>query len=166
METKKILTRDNVPTEEISSIIYKVYKGVKLQYNEVYYLDYVVDEDTGEINRDKKDKFYTKNQMDLNIKALKNAYNVAKGSASPSEIIMFRKKYDIAASTFSLILGFSKNTISIIENEGIASLSSGRLIKMCINDRNLVDQYVQLCDAIDNEKKQEISKRLREEECY
>lgn len=166
METKKVLTRENIPTDELQEIVEKVYKGVKLQYNEVYYLDYIVDEDTGLINKDVKEKNYTKNQMERNIKALKNGYHIAKGSASPSEIFHFRKKYNISASTFSLILGFSKNTISNIENEGITSLTSGRLIKMCLENTNVIDQYVQLCDEIDTKKKQEISKRLRATECY
>ena len=163
MEAKKILTRDNVTTDELYAVVEKVYKVIKLEYNEAFYLDYSVDEDTGLINKDFKDKHYTKNQMERNIKALKNAYHIAKGAASPSEIIDFRNKYNISASTFSVILGFSKNTISNIENEGITSLSSGRLIKMCLDNTKVVYKYVQLCDSIDNVKKEEISKRLMEE---
>lgn len=163
MEAKKILTRENITTDELYAVVEKVYKGIKLQYNEAFYLDFVVDEDTGLINKNLKDKYYTRNQMDRNIKALKNAYHIAKGAASPSEIIDFRNKYNISASTFSVILGFSKNTISNIENEGITSLSSGRLIKMCLDNTKVVYKYVQLCDSIDNIKKEEISKRLMEE---
>jgi hypothetical protein len=70
---------------------------------------------------------------------------------------------NVSASAYSVIPGFSKNTISNIENEGITSLSSGRLIKMCLDDTNVVYKYVQLCDAIDAIKKEEISKRLMEE---
>ena len=163
MEPKKVLTRKNSTTDELYDVVEKVYKGIQLQYNESFYLDYIVDEDTGLISNDLKDKHYTKNQMDRNIKALKNAYHIAKGSASPIEIINFRNKYNISASTFSMILGFSKNTISNIENDGITSLSSGRLIKMCLDNTKLVYKYVQLCDSIDNTKKEEISKRLMEE---
>lgn len=163
METKKTLTRENIPTDELYAVVEKVYKGIKLQYNEAYYLDYIVDEETGLVNKDLKERHYTKNQMERNIKALKNAYHIAKGAASPSEIIDFRNKYNISASTFSVILGFSKNTISNIENEGITSLSSGRLIKMCLENTKVVYEYVQLCDAIDTIKKEEISKRLMEE---
>ena len=163
MENKKILTRDNITTDELSAVVKKEYKGVKLEYNEFYYLDYSVDENTGKINTDSKEKYYTKKQMERNIKALKNAYHIAKGAASPNEIIDFRNKYNISASMFSLILGFSKNTISNIENEGITSLSSGRLIKMCLENKKVIYKYVQLCDAIDNVKKEEISKRLMEE---
>lgn len=163
METKKVLTRENIPTKELSDFVEKVFKGVKLRYNEVYYLDYEVDEYTGMINRDNKVKHYTKNQMNRNLKALKNAYHIAKGAADPNDIINFRKKYKIPASTFSIILGFSKNTISNIENEGITSLSSGRLIKMCLSDKNIIHHYIQLCDSIESQKKIELSKRLMEE---
>jgi DNA-binding transcriptional regulator YiaG len=163
METKKILTRDNSTTDELTVVVEKEYKGIKLKYNEFFYLDYSVDENTGLINKETKEKYYTKNQMQRNIKALKNAYHITKGAASPNEIIDFRNKYKISASMFSVILGFSKNTISNIENEGITSLSSGRLIKMCLENKKVVYKYVQLCDAIDNLKKEEISKRLMEE---
>ena len=163
METKKVLTRENIPTEELSATVTKLYKGLKLEYTEVFYLDNVVDEDTGMINQNLKDKHYTKNQMERNLKALKNAYHIVKGSASPTEITNFRKKYKLSASIFSIILGFSKNTISNIETEGITSLSTGRLIKICLDDKNVITRYVQLCDAIDKEKRDEISKRLMEE---
>jgi hypothetical protein len=42
----------------------------------------------------------------------------------------------------------------------LPSLSTGRLIKMCIENKKIIYDYVQLCDLIDNEKKEEISKRL------
>ena len=163
MGAKKVLTRENKPTNELYGSVEKLFKGIKLKYTEVYYLDYEVDENTGVINKNKKVKHYTKNQIDRNMKALKNAYLIAKGAASPSEIISFRNKYKIPASTFSIVLGFSKNTISNIEKEGITSLSSGRLIKMCLNNKNIIHQYIQLCDSIDNHKKEELSKRLMEE---
>ena len=155
METKKVLTRENIPTEELTTVVEKLYKGIRLKYTEVYYLDFSVNEETENVDKNLKEKYYTKTQMERNMKALKNAYLVAKGAASPKEIIDFR-----SASTFSIILGFSKNTISNIENEGITSLSTGRLIKMCIENKKIIYDYVQLCDLIDNEKKEEISKRL------
>lgn len=163
METKKVLTRENIPTDELTATVEKFYKEMKLKYTEVFYLDSVVDEDTGLVNKGMMDKHYTKNQMERNMKALKNAYFIAKGAAAPNEIISFRNKYHISASIFSVILGFSKNTISNIENDGITSLSSGRLIKMCLDNKNIVYKYLQLCDSIDNVKKEEISKRLMEE---
>ncbi len=163
METKKVLTRNNEPTDELHGVVNKVFKGLKLEYDEVFYLDYEVDEETGVINKGKLVKHYAKNQMERNMKSLKNAYHVAKGAASPSEIISFRNKYHISASTFSIVLGFSKNTISNIENEGITSLPTGRLIKMCLDNKDIVYRYLQLCDSIDFHKKEEISKRLLEE---
>lgn len=163
METKKVFTRENKTVDELRDVVIKKFKGLNLQYEEVFYLDYEVDEETALINKNQTVKYYTKNQIERNIKALKNSYLIAKGAASPSEIINFRNKYQISASLFSIVLGFSKNTISNIENEGITSLSTGRLIKMCLANKNIVYEYLQLCDGIDNLKKQEISKRLMEE---
>ncbi|SOD17623.1 transcriptional regulator [Pedobacter xixiisoli] len=164
METKKVLNRNNEPSDELHEFVYKTHKGLKLQYEEVYYLDYDVDENTGIIDQTKSVKHYTKNQMERNIKALKNAYFIAKGAAAPSEIIKFRNRYDIPASTFSIVLGFSKNTISNIENDGITSLPTGRLIKMCLDNKEIVINYLKMCDEIDKVKKTEISRRL--ESCY
>lgn len=161
MEAKKILTRENKPTVELRETVKKVYKGLELSFEEVYYLDYKVDEETGMINKREKVKHYTKEQMNRNLKALKRAYMVAKGAADPSEIVNFRNKYHIAASTLSLILGFSKNTITNIENEGVTSLASGRLIKMCLDNKDIMQQYIMICDSIDNQKKDEIANRLR-----
>lgn len=163
METKKVFTREYKPTKEINCIAEKVFKDVVLKYPEVYYLDHEVNEETGMVNKKTIVKHYTKNQTERNMKALKNAYLIAKGAAAPKEIIDFRTKYKISASVFSLILGFSKNTISNIENDGITSLSTGRLIKMCLDNKDIVYQYVQLCDSIDFLKKEELSKRLLEE---
>lgn len=163
METKKVLTRNNEPSDELHETVYQNYKDLELVYDEVYYLDFEVDEDTGVINKNKLVKHYTRNQMERNMKFLKNAYHIARGAASPGEIITFRTRYHISASMFSIVLGFSKNTISNIENDGITSLPTGRLIKLCLDNKEIVLKYVQLCDAIDLHKKEEISKRLLEE---
>jgi len=61
---------------------------------------------------------------------------------------------------WGIILGFSKNTISNIENEGVTSLASGRLIKMCLNNKEVMFLYIKLCDAIDSSKKDELSEKL------
>ena len=162
METKKILTRENEPTVELRETVKKEFKGLELSFEEVYYLDYKVDEETGRIDKSQKVKHYTKEQMNRNLKALKSAYMIAKGAAAPSEIVNFRTKYHIAASTLSLILGFSKNTISNIENDGVTSLASGRLIKMCLNNKDIMQKYIMTCDLIDNQKKSELANRLRQ----
>ncbi len=160
MEAKKVLTRENKPTNELRRPVKKIFKDIELSYTEVYYLDSEVNEDNGIINKEKKVRHYTKGQVNRNMKALKSAYLIAKGAASPNEIIEFRKKYHIAASTLSNILGFSKNTISNIENDGVTSLSSGRLIKMCLNNKDIMYAYIKICDTIDNSKKDELSKSL------
>jgi len=160
MVGKKVLTRENVPTNELQRSVEKIISGVKLCYNEVYYLDYEVNEDTGMINRDKLVEHYTKDQTTRNMKALKSAHLIAKGAVAPIEIITFREKYQIAASMLSIILGFSKNTISNIENEGVTSLPSGRFIKVCINNTALLSQYIETCTSLEVQKKNKLLERL------
>ena len=160
MEIKRILMRDNSTAIELYGNETKHYKGLKLSYTEVYYLDYEVSEESGMVNKSKKVKLYTMSQIERNMSALKTTYLIAKGSVSPIEIISFRTKHNIAASTLSLILGFSKNTISNIENDGVSSLASGRLIKMCLNNSTILKEYIQLCDSIDKAKKQAFSESL------
>ena len=160
MEIKKILKRDNSTVIELYGTVTKNYKGLELNYTEVYYLDCEVSEESGIVNKSKQVKHYTMSQIERNMSSLKTAYLIAKGSVSPIEIISFRNKHKIAASTLSLILGFSKNTISNIENDGVSSLASGRLIKMCLNNSTILKEYIQLCDSIDKAKKQAFSESL------
>ena len=157
---EKILTRKNILTNELQKLVKKNIEEVKFTYNEVYYLDCEVDENTGFINKNKQVEHYTKEQVTRNMKAQKSAYLIAKAAVNPIEIVSFRKKYDIAASVLSLILGFSKNTISNIENEGVTSLPSGRFIKVCINNKILLSEYVKTCSNIEVQKKNEILERL------
>lgn len=160
MNNQKVLTRENEVTDELKESVKEVYKGISLVYEEFYYLDYEVDEDTGRINPNKKARHYTKNQVNRNLKALKSAYLIAQGAANPIEIINFRKKYNIPASILSVVLGFSKNTISNIENEGVTSLPSGRLIQLCINNTSIIQHYIAICNSIDENKKNELIQNL------
>jgi len=156
MATKKILTRNNIPTDELTKSVEKVINGIHLTYDEYYYLDFYVNEDTGEIDNSVLIEHYTKEQTIRNLKAQKSAYLISKGAASPIEIINFREKHQIAASSLSIILGFSKNTISNIENEGVTSLPSGRFIKVCIDDTNLLTQYIDICPSLESKKRMEL----------
>ncbi len=72
MIEKKVLTRENAPTNELQRVVVKEVKGVKLTYNEVYYLDYYVNENTGIINKDKLVEHFTKDQTTRNMKAMKS----------------------------------------------------------------------------------------------
>ncbi|MEM9888216.1 MAG: transcriptional regulator [Bacteroidota bacterium] len=157
---KTVLNREENPVEELQRHVSKEYNNISLSYDEVYYLDYEVDENTGMINKDKLVPHYTKDQVARNLKSLKSAYLIAKGAASPNEIIDFRKKYQMPASILSIILGFSKNTISNIENEGVTSLPSGRLIKLCLSDKATLSYYIEICPAIEQSRKNEFIKRL------
>lgn len=160
MESKKVIDRNGKATEELYCDVEKVYKGVSVRYTECYYLDYSVDEDSGKIDKTRKEKFYSKDQVDRNLRNKRNAYMVAMGSISPEEIKEFRGKYQIAASTLSFVLGFSKNTISIIETEGVSSLSTGRYIRLCMNNKKVIHNYIRLCNNIDTSKKEELQNRI------
>lgn len=74
MSENKILTRENGLTEELKETVERVHKGILCVYDKYYYLDYDVNEYTGKINRKKKAKFCTKNQVERNLKAVKEAY--------------------------------------------------------------------------------------------
>lgn len=76
---KTVLTRDNSPVEEQIETAHKLFKGIEIKYEEVYYLDHEVDENNGKINRGKKVKHYTKEQIQRNLKALKSSYLLAIG---------------------------------------------------------------------------------------
>lgn len=160
MKENSILTREHTPTKELQQTVETTFKGLSLLYTEVYYLDHEVDENTGIIDSEKKVPHYTKDQVDRNRKSLKSAYMVAKGAAAPEEIISFRKKYHIAASTLSLILGFSKNTISNIEKEGVHSLPTGRLIKLCLTNTDILLQYIHTYSSLEEHKKNALVKSL------
>ena len=69
MESIKILRRDNNPTNELQKEIVREFKGYKLKYIKVFYLDYYVDEETGIIDKTKMAEYCTKNQMNRNLKA-------------------------------------------------------------------------------------------------
>ena len=60
METKKVLTRENIPTEELTTVVEKLYKGIRLKYTEVYYLDFSVNEETENVDKNLKEKYNTK----------------------------------------------------------------------------------------------------------
>jgi len=81
MTQTKIQRRDNSFTEELKAIKTTNFNGIEFSYEEVYYLDYDVDENTGMINKKKLAKFYKSTQVKQNSKAMKSAYEEAKRNA-------------------------------------------------------------------------------------
>lgn len=61
--------------ETLYETVIKTYNGIEISYIEEYYLDYEVDENTGVINKEKIVKYYTKNQINQNLKNFKEAIN-------------------------------------------------------------------------------------------
>jgi hypothetical protein len=56
---------------ELKEFVTKKYKEFNLFYEEFYYLDYEIDEKTGLINKNKKVKYYTKDQINRNLESIK-----------------------------------------------------------------------------------------------
>lgn len=59
--------------EEIRDIVTLSFKGNEIIFEEVFYVDYHVSEN-GNIDYDRKEKFYTKNQVERNIEEIKKVY--------------------------------------------------------------------------------------------
>jgi len=60
MVNKKVLTRNNKPTDELQRSVDMQIKGVKISYIEVHYLDFEVNEDTGMIDINNQVAYYIK----------------------------------------------------------------------------------------------------------
>ena len=84
IEMKKILTRGQEPTDELTVVVNEKHHGLDLEYTEVYYLDNEVDEESGMITENLV-PHYTRDQMDRNLKALKSAYDIAKLNQNKDE---------------------------------------------------------------------------------
>ncbi len=69
----EVLNRDGSPAEVLTAEVTKYFNGVDVVFEETYYLDYEVNEETGLINKEKKVPHYTKEQTTKNMKALKFA---------------------------------------------------------------------------------------------
>ena len=61
--------------EELERVIKETFNGIDLEYTEVYHLNYEVDEESGKINKDSLVPYYTRSQMQRNLKVLKKDYN-------------------------------------------------------------------------------------------
>ena len=66
----------NIPTGELTAVVEKFYKGIRLRYTQVYYLDFSVNRETQNIDKNLTEKYFTKTQMKRNLEALKAAYPV------------------------------------------------------------------------------------------
>jgi len=154
-----LLNRKNQSVTEHSRNVTKTINDTLFEYKEYYYLDNEVDENTGSITNDLV-PHYTKDQVKRNTRSMRNAYMIAKGAVDPKDIVQFRNKYGIAASAMSAVLGFSKNTISNIEKDGVTSLPTGRFIKLCISNQGIFSKYLQTVSTHEVPKKEEILRKL------
>lgn len=67
--------------EEVRRTVEKTHTGVKVSYIEVSNWDYDVNDETGIRDENKKVRYYTKGQVDRNIKALKKVLKEEEGDA-------------------------------------------------------------------------------------
>ncbi len=65
---------------ELSKINTVSYLGYSVEYTEYYYLDYEVDENTGKRNKSIQVPYHTNEQIDRNVKAMLEAYNIAENN--------------------------------------------------------------------------------------
>ncbi|MBI9063684.1 MAG: DUF2384 domain-containing protein [Marinilabiliaceae bacterium] len=88
LPNKLIKNRDGEDIPILYEVIIKEFRGVRISYVSRFYMDYAVDEETFKIDRSRKEKFYTSEQVAQNLKAFKEAYNEARGEMSNMEILL------------------------------------------------------------------------------
>lgn len=64
----------NTQSEQVT----KIYRGVRYAYEEWYHKDFCVDENTGIIAYQNKEKNYSINEVNHNLQASKKAYFIAR----------------------------------------------------------------------------------------
>lgn len=66
----KIFLKNNKVVDELEEEVTITVDDVEVTFNEVYYLDYHVDEDTGMIDESRKAKYYSRGQVVRNQNAI------------------------------------------------------------------------------------------------
>jgi DNA-binding transcriptional regulator YiaG/uncharacterized phage-associated protein len=103
---------------------------------------------------------YTDTSLDeLNYVQLLNQYREKHNLPFPEEIKAIREKYDVSAAKMSDILGFGANTYRQYESGEVPSHANGKLIKMASDPKKFLE-LVEMCDAIDEEFKIKLQKKL------
>ncbi len=85
---KMVKNRDGEDTQQLYEVVEKEYKGVHVTYVSQYYLDFAVEEGTYNIDRSRKEKFFTEDQVSQNLKAFKEAYIDAKDGKTNKEMLL------------------------------------------------------------------------------
>ena len=100
----------------------------------------------------------------------KDPYNLAyeeyrrrKGMVFPSQIVEFRKKYNLTQKELSNLLGFGDVTLSRYENGSLQDVAHDQLIKFAMQKENLLGLIKQKPDVFSIEKRNELIERLEKE---
>jgi hypothetical protein len=83
-----IKNRDGVDAPQLSEVVDEEFRGVYVTYVSQYYMDYAVDEETYNIDRSRKEKFFSEDQVSQNLKSFKEAYVDAKDGKSNKETLL------------------------------------------------------------------------------
>ncbi|HZK71600.1 MAG TPA: type II TA system antitoxin MqsA family protein [Clostridia bacterium] len=99
-----------------------ILKGEKVDYEEVYYLCPISDEDENE--------FVPASLMDENLLRVRDAYRMKKGLLTSEEIIKIREFYGLTQSDFSALLGWGEVTINRYESKAIQDETYDNIMRM------------------------------------
>lgn len=103
---------------------------------------------------------FTTTQLDeLNLNQLYNQYRAKNNIPFPDQIKMIRKKYNLAASKMSEVLGFGINSYRNYEADEIPSLSNARLIQAA-NDPWEFKKLVMISNAFEGKSLDNILQRI------
>jgi putative zinc finger/helix-turn-helix YgiT family protein len=99
-----------------------IVKGEVVDYEEIFYLCLVTDEEENE--------FVPAAIMDKNLLGARDAYRKAKGLLTSKEIAEIRNFYDLTQSEFSNLLGWGDVTVTRYENKTIQDETYDNLMRM------------------------------------
>lgn len=92
-----------------------------------------------------------------------NAYRQKYKLLTSEQVKSIREKYNLSQEEFSLLLGFSQNTIARIERGSIQTVEQNRKIVICYSPerlKELIEKNQELSEA----QKEELKKRIKNEE--
>lgn len=109
---------------------------------------------------DSGEQFTTDSLDDVNMNQVYNQYRDLFNIPFPDEIARIREKYQLPASKMSAILGFGANSYRKYEAGEMPNISNARLIQMVNDPKKFID-LVELCDALDADKKEKYITRAQ-----
>ena len=102
-----------------------IVKGVNVDYDEIFLLCPVTDEEDNE--------FVSAKMMDDNLLRARDAYRIQKGLLPSFKIAEIRKSYGLTQSDFSNLLGWGEVTVTRYESKTIQDDTYDRLMRMAFD---------------------------------